>query len=62
MSDKNEKKVPEQEKNAPQELNLDDLDAVQGGSLANVYDSPKNAYDSPTKISGRTRLRIDASR
>ena len=55
MSDKNEKKVPEQEKNAPQELNLDDLDAVQGGSLRNVRDSF-------TEISGRTRASIDASR
>ncbi|MBR4210854.1 MAG: hypothetical protein IKR84_00485 [Oscillibacter sp.] len=52
MSDKTEKKVPEQEKKAPQELNFDDLDAVQGGSLANV------SYTSTSNISSNTRSKI----
>ncbi|MBQ7682621.1 MAG: hypothetical protein IJT31_10505 [Oscillibacter sp.] len=52
MSDKTEKKVPEQEKKAPQELNLDDLDAVQGGSLRNV------SYSSTSSISQNTRDKI----
>ena len=52
MSDKKEKKVPEQEKKAPRELNLDDLDAVQGGSIANV------SYTKTTSISQGTRDKI----
>ena len=52
MSDKNEKKVPEKEKNAPQELKLDDLDAVQGGSLRNV------SYTDTTEISADTASKI----
>ena len=52
MSDKNEKKVPEQEKKAPQELNLDDLGVVQGGSIANV------SYTRTSNISSNTRDKI----
>jgi hypothetical protein len=52
MSDKTEKKVPEHEKKAPQELNLDDLDVVQGGSLANV------SYTSTSSISSNTKSKI----
>lgn len=53
MSEK--KKTPETEKagkNAPQELNLDDLDVVQGGGLGNVH------YTQTTEISQDTRDKI----
>ena len=48
-----EKKAPETEKkNAPQELDLDDLDAVQGGSLGSVQ------YTKTSNISRDTRDKI----
>ena len=53
-----EKKAPEEttrkteKKNAPQELNLDDLDVVQGGNLGNVQ------YTKTTSISADTRSKI----
>ena len=50
--EKSEKKVQETEKNAPQELNLDDLDAVQGGSLRNA------GYTSTSNISSNTANKI----
>ena len=46
-----EKKVPETEKK-PQELDLDDLDVVQGGSIANVQ------YSKTSDISEDTRNKI----
>lgn len=53
-SKQSEKNVPEQktEKNAPQDLNLDDLDAVQGGGLGNV------SYSSTSSISSNTASKI----
>ena len=50
-----EKKVPEMEKKnkqQPQELDLDDLDVVQGGSLGNVQ------YSKTSSISKDTRDKI----
>ena len=48
-----EKKVPETEKKQnPQELDLDDLDTVQGGSIANIR------YTETTAISKDTRDNI----
>ena len=46
-----EKKVPETEKkkHQPQELDLDDLDMVQGGSIANVQYSKTSGISSDTR-------------
>jgi len=52
MSDKSEKKAPQKEQKAPQELNLDDLDVVQGGSLRNV------SYTDTVDISEDTENKI----
>lgn len=50
-NDKRETSAQE-EKKAPLELNLDDLDAVQGGSLGNV------SYSGTSSISQSTRDNI----
>lgn len=53
-SKQSEQKVSEKktEKNAPQDLSLDDLDAVQGGGLGNV------SYTSTSSISSDTASKI----
>ena len=50
-NDKQEKPAQEERK-APQALDLDDLNKVQGGSIANV------SYTSTSDISGDTRSKI----
>ena len=55
MSEKkmNDKKAQEKkDKPVPMDLNLDDLDAVQGGGLGNV------SYSSTSSISSNTRDNI----
>lgn len=51
-NDKKQEKPAQEERKAPQTLDLDDLDQVQGGSIANV------SYTSTADISSGTQSKI----